>query len=161
MSVLPVIDAEPRLRLLSMQHNLLTKLDGLHVQNFVHLVFLDIYDNQLERISSMESLVSLRVLLMGKNRIRRIEGLKSLTKLEVLDLHGNRLFTLSGLHALTELKVLNVAGNQIKVVGLNDFKGLKLLREANLRRNKLRKLMGFADTPQLEKLFISNNDLQR
>ncbi|KAJ8979729.1 hypothetical protein NQ317_004715 [Molorchus minor] len=30
----------------------------------------------------------------------------------------------------------------------------------NMRRNRLKKLLGFAETPSLTKLFVSNNDLQ-
>lgn len=64
----PVITGEARLRLLSMQHNLLTKLDGISVAGLSRLVFLDIYGNQLEKITGLESLNNLRVLLLGKNR---------------------------------------------------------------------------------------------
>jgi len=64
----PVITGEPRLRLLSMQHNLLTKLDGISGAGLSRLVFLDVYGNQLERITGLESLNNLRVLLLGKNR---------------------------------------------------------------------------------------------
>lgn len=64
----PVITGEARLRLLSMQHNLLTKLDGISCAGLSRLVFLDIYGNQLEKITGLESLNNLRVLLLGKNR---------------------------------------------------------------------------------------------
>jgi len=64
----PVITGEARLRLLSMQHNLLTKLDGITGAGLSRLVFLDVYGNQLERITGLESLNNLRVLLIGKNR---------------------------------------------------------------------------------------------
>lgn len=64
----PVITGEARLRLLSMQHNLLTKLDGISGAGLSRLVFLDVYGNQLERITGLESLNNLRVLLIGKNR---------------------------------------------------------------------------------------------
>jgi len=64
----PVITGEARLRLLSMQHNLLTKLDGISGAGLSRLVFLDVYGNQLERITGLESLNNLRVLLLGKNR---------------------------------------------------------------------------------------------
>lgn len=81
-------------------------------------------------------------------------------KLEVLDLHGNLITHIGGLSELRELKVLNLAGNQIKSVGMSDLKGLTCLQELNLRRNRLKKLLGFGDVPQLQKLFISNNEVQ-
>ncbi|XP_067004764.2 leucine-rich repeat-containing protein 49 [Anabrus simplex] len=156
---LPILMGESRLRLLSLQHNLVTRLDGLAMQGLTRLVFLDIYDNQLDRVSGLDSLINLRVLLMGKNRIRRIEGLNGLNKLEVLDLHGNQIYQVGGLSALGELKLLNLAGNQIRVVGASDLQGLQSLQELNLRRNRIKHIMGFDDTPQLQKLFLSNNEL--
>lgn len=93
-------------------------------------------------------------------RLKDIEGLQTLTKMEVLDLHGNQIQTVSGLSTLTELKVLNLAGNQLKFIGVEDFCGLSSLQELNLRRNHLRKLLGFNETPNLQKLFLSNNEVQ-
>lgn len=93
-------------------------------------------------------------------RIKKIEGLDTLSKIEVLDLHGNQIAQVGGLGNLKELKVLNLAGNQIKNIGTHDFYGLHSLQELNLRRNRLKKLLGFAEVPSLSKLFISNNDLQ-
>lgn len=66
-----------------------------------------------------------------------------------------------GLSNLSELKVLNLAGNQIKCVGQTDLQGLVSLRELNLKRNRLRKLLGFQNTPKVQKLYLGNNDLQR
>ncbi|XP_050295004.1 leucine-rich repeat-containing protein 49 isoform X2 [Anthonomus grandis grandis] len=156
----PVIEGEPRLRLLSLQHNLIIDLETLCKQKFPTLVFLDVYDNQLEQIKALDSLENLRVLLMGKNRLKKIEGLEYLKKLEVLDLHGNQITTVAGLSSLAELKVLNLAGNQIRVVGVKDLQGLDSLQELNLRRNRLKKLLGCGDLNCLVKIFLSNNDLQ-
>lgn len=78
-----------------------------------------------------------------------------------MDLHGNRIGKVCGLTNLSELKVLNLAGNQIKCIGLTDLQGLISLKELNLKRNRLRKLLGFQNTPKLEKIYLGNNDLQR
>lgn len=78
-----------------------------------------------------------------------------------MDLHGNRISKVSGLCNLSELKVLNLAGNQIKCIGPTDLQGLVSLRELNLKRNRLKKLLGFQNTPKLQKLYLGNNDLQR
>ncbi|CAH1640136.1 unnamed protein product [Spodoptera littoralis] len=160
LSSIPHIVGEPGLRLLSLQHNLINSLSGLSPLDLGKLVFLDVYDNQIDKITSLERLFGLRVLLMGKNRIKRIEGLNNLIKLEVLDLHGNRIGKVCGLSNLSELKVLNLAGNQIKCVGQTDLQGLVSLRELNFKRNRLRKLLGFQNTPKLQKLYLGNNDLQ-
>ncbi|CAG9127431.1 unnamed protein product [Plutella xylostella] len=160
LSSIPHIVGEPGLRLLSLQHNLINSLTGLAPLDLGKLVFLDVYDNQIDKITSLERLFSLRVLLMGKNRIRRIEGLTNLIKLEVLDLHGNRITKVGNLSNLADLKVLNLAGNQIKSIGPSDLQGLISLRELNLKRNRMRKLLGFQHTPKLQKLYLGNNDLQ-
>ncbi|XP_026763325.2 leucine-rich repeat-containing protein 49 [Galleria mellonella] len=160
LSSIPHIVGEPGLRLLSLQHNLINSLSGLSSLDLGKLVFLDVYDNQIDKIHSLERLFSLRVLLLGKNRIKRIEGLSNLIKLEVLDLHGNRISKVGGLSNLNDLKVLNLAGNQIKCIGQSDLQGLVSLRELNLKRNRLRKLLGFQNTPKLQKLYLGNNDLQ-
>lgn len=160
LTVLPVIQGESKLRLLSLQHNLISGLESFKRQNFPFLVFLDVYDNQLERISCLDVLLNLRVLLLGKNRIKKIEGLDNLTKIEVLDLHGNQIVDVGGLSSLGELKVLNLAGNQIRNIGVSDLQALKSLEELNLRRNRIKRLLAFGETPNLQKLFLSNNDLQ-
>lgn len=89
-----------------------------------------------------------------------MEGLKSLLKLEVLDLHGNQLTQVGGLTNLSELKVLNLAGNQIRTMGGTDLQGMCSLQELNLRRNRIKRLQCFGETPQLQKLFLSNNEIQ-
>jgi len=83
---------------------------------------------------------------------------RRLTRLEVLDLHGNQLVSAAGLNCLTDLKVLNLAGNRLRSLSPSDLSGLRVLRELNLRRNRLRKILGLQHTQQLEKLFLSNND---
>lgn len=68
LTTLPKLDDIPNLRLLSLQHNLLNSLEGFKQHNFTFIVFLDLYDNQLDRISCLDMLLNLRILLMGKNR---------------------------------------------------------------------------------------------
>lgn len=68
LTTLPIINGEPKLRLLSLQHNLINTLEGFRTQEFSCLVFLDIYDNQLENIYCLDALENIRVLLIGKNR---------------------------------------------------------------------------------------------
>ncbi|CAL7949840.1 unnamed protein product [Xylocopa violacea] len=161
LTTFPNIIGETRLRLLSLQHNLLTKIENCNFSQLTKLVFLDLYDNQIERMCNFDILDNLRVLLIGKNRIKKIEGLKQLSKLEVLDLHGNQIVQITDLNNLVSLKVLNLAGNNIKIIGYNDFQGLTSLKELNLKRNKIKKLLSFDETSQLQKLYLSNNDIHK
>uniref|UniRef100_A0A6P4EUT9 Dynein axonemal assembly factor 1 homolog n=1 Tax=Drosophila rhopaloa TaxID=1041015 RepID=A0A6P4EUT9_DRORH len=130
---------------------------------FQQLVFLDLYDNQIEKIANLDGLPSLSVLLLGKNRITDIGGLSSLKdSLRVLDLHGNKLTSLgSRINCLQQLKSLNLAGNQIRQINQQDFLGLRCLRELNLKRNKLRRINGFQHLVALERLWLCHNELHR
>ena len=130
---------------------------------FQNLVFLDLYDNQIERICNLDGLPSLTVLLLGKNRICDITGLSSLKNtLRVLDLHGNKLCSVSNkINCLKELKSLNLAGNQIRQINHNDFLGLQHLKELNLKRNKLKRINGFQHLTALERLWLCHNDLHK
>ena len=150
----PILADEPDLRLISLQHNSIKRIQ--HLDTTFRLVFLDLYHNRLEQITGVESLTNLRVLMLGKNRIKRIEGLQRCCRLSVLDLHGNRITQINGLDNLAELKILNLAGNQIRKIC--NLQGLVSLEELNIRRNRIRNLSGL-DNVSLLKLFISNNEL--
>lgn len=129
----------------------------------LNLVFLDLYDNQIEVIANLDGLRSLTVLLLGKNRISDISGLVCVKNtLRVLDLHGNKISNISQkISPLQELKSLNLAGNLLKQVHEKDFTGLYSLKELNLKRNKIRKIVGFDDLRSLERLWLCHNELQR
>lgn len=62
----PILDGEDQLRLLNYQHNHIRKI--INLQTLKKLIFLDLYDNQIEEISGLSNLRSLRVLMLGKNR---------------------------------------------------------------------------------------------
>ncbi|XP_017468910.1 PREDICTED: uncharacterized protein LOC108360940 [Rhagoletis zephyria] len=130
---------------------------------FQHLVFLDLYDNQIERIGNLDGLPALSVLLLGKNRLTDISGLSSVKQtLRVLDLHGNKITSIAGkLNCLQELKSLNLAGNLLRQIGHNDFCGLAQLRELNLKRNKIKRINGFHYLTALERLWLCHNELHR
>uniref|UniRef100_A0A1B0CGV2 Dynein axonemal assembly factor 1 homolog n=1 Tax=Lutzomyia longipalpis TaxID=7200 RepID=A0A1B0CGV2_LUTLO len=133
---------------------------SLSLQN---LVFLDLYDNQIDKITNLDGLRSLTVLLLGKNRIHDISGIVSLRNtLRVLDLHGNKISSIAQkICRLQELKSLNLAGNQLRHVSANDFSGLFNLKELNLKRNRIKRISGFDDLRSLERLWLCHNDLQR
>ena len=116
-------------------------------------MFLDLYNNQIERISNLDGLKSLTVLLLGKNRISDISGITSLKQtLRVLDLHGNRITHIAQkICQLQELKSLNLAGNLLRQIHPNDFAGLCCLKELNLKRNRIKKINVSDDLHNLER----------
>lgn len=54
------------LQLLNLQHNLITVIQ--HLSHLQRLVFLNLYDNNISEMTGIESLRSLRILMLGKNR---------------------------------------------------------------------------------------------
>lgn len=128
-----------------------------------NLVFLDLTDNQIERISCLDGLTSLTVLLLGKNRINDISGVVSVkATLRVLDLHGNKITTIAQkICQLHELKSLNLAANNLRQIHEDDFKGLAQLKELNIKRNRIKKLNGFNDLHSLERLWMCHNDIEK
>lgn len=121
--------------------------------NLTNLVFLDLYNNQIEKISNLDGLKSLTVLLLGKNRISDISGIISLKQtLRVLDLHGNRIVNITQkICQLQELKSLNLAGNLLRHIQQSDFAGLCCLKELNLKRNRIKKINVSDDLHNLER----------
>jgi leucine-rich repeat-containing protein 49 len=121
--------------------------------NLTNLVFLDLYNNQIEKISNLDGLKSLTVLLLGKNRISDITGIVSVKHtLRVLDLHGNRITQIAQkICQLQELKSLNLAGNLLRQIQANDFAGLCCLKELNLKRNRIKKINVSDDLHNLER----------
>ncbi|XP_017840053.1 uncharacterized protein LOC108597949 [Drosophila busckii] len=154
--------ANLQLEQLTIKNNQLS-LSASYGNIFAQLVFLDLYDNQIERIANLDGLPALSVLLLGKNRITDIGGLSCLqATLRVLDLHGNKLTSLgSRINCLHQLKSLNLAGNQIRQINQQDFQGLRCLRELNLKRNKLRRINGFQHLLALERLWLCHNELHK
>uniref|UniRef100_A0A672P5B5 Leucine rich repeat containing 49 n=1 Tax=Sinocyclocheilus grahami TaxID=75366 RepID=A0A672P5B5_SINGR len=157
MTDVPHLDAAGNLRLLNMQHNLISHLqDLLHLQR---LVFLDLYDNRVIDMSGVSSLTSLRVLLLGKNRIQRICDVDGLTKLDVLDLHNNQISQIENVSRLSKLRLLNLSGNRISRV--ENLQGLKCLTELNLRHNSITSVTDVENLPRLQRLFLSANSISR
>ena len=157
LTVCPLLEGEQRLRLLNYQHNSLRRISNL--TGVGNLIFLDLYNNQIESIGALDHVPMLRVLMLGKNRIRTIENLDPLPKLDVLDLHSNAISSLGRVGHLTELRVLNLAGNRIDRVD-GSVRGMRSLTELNLRRNNIESCADLDLLPSLQRLFLSNNALQ-
>ncbi|XP_004687683.1 PREDICTED: leucine-rich repeat-containing protein 49 isoform X2 [Condylura cristata] len=155
LTVCPIIDGEEHLRLLNFQHNFITRIQN--ISNLQRLIFLDLYDNQIEEISGLSTLQSLRVLLLGKNRIKNISNLENLKSLDVLDLHGNQITKIENVNHLCDLRVLNLARNHLSHV--DNLNGLDSLTELNLRHNQITFVRDVDNLPCLQRLFLSFNNI--
>jgi leucine-rich repeat-containing protein 49 len=59
----PVLEGEQRLRLLNMQNNCIQRIENM--VNLPSLIFLDLYNNQISELSGLETIPTLRVLMLG------------------------------------------------------------------------------------------------
>jgi len=156
LTMCPILEGEENLRLLNYQHNYIKRIQ--HLELIRKLIFLDLYDNQIEEMSGLASLKLLRVLMLGKNRVTKIANLQQLIMLDVLDLHGNQISKIEGVDHLKHLRVLNLAGNQLTHV--DGLTGLASLSELNLRRNAIESVDNMDKLPCLQRLFLSFNNIK-
>lgn len=90
------------------------------------LKFLNLSNNQLSDLTSLERLLNLKVLNLAYNNIRSIHELGNLEALEYLNLSNNAITDLTGISKLTKLKTLNLSNNQLSnVEELNSLENLK------------------------------------
>ncbi|XP_043934404.1 leucine-rich repeat-containing protein 49 [Protopterus annectens] len=155
LKVCPIIEGEECIRLLNLQHNLITQIQNM--SNLQQLIFLDLYDNQIEEIRGLSNLYHLRVLMLGNNRIKKISKLENLKKLDVLDLHGNEIRKIENINHLSELRVLNLSRNMI--IHVENLNGLDSLAELNVRYNQIVSVRDADALPCLQRLFLSFNNI--
>lgn len=86
------------------------------VESLISLKKLELYDNQVEEITSISTLSNLRVLDLSFNAIREMVDLvQCVPLLEELYLAQNKLRTIKGLEGLTHLRILDLGANRIRV----------------------------------------------
>ena len=128
---IPLFEGEENLLYLSLEMNMITKIDQLISLN--NLVYLNLYYNRITEIDNLQTTNKLKVLLLGKNNIDKIKNLQSLTELEILDLHSNKIKQIENLSSLKKLRILNLANNQIP--SLAELLINRNLEELNIRKN--------------------------
>lgn len=128
---IPLLEGEEYLKLLSLESNLITKID--HLISLNNLLFLNLYENKISEIENLTNVPKLKALMLGKNQIEKIKNLNCLQELEVLDLHSNKIKLIENLSSLKKLRILNLANNQI--TSFVDLMYNKNLEELNLRKN--------------------------
>lgn len=113
-------------------------MDG--IASLTRLEHLELYDNQIRHMSSLDALVNLRVLDLSFNAIRTIPDLRHLVHLEELYVANNKLTRITGVAQLHALKKLDLGANRIRVIeGLD---GLAHLEQLWLGKNKIEKMEG-------------------
>ena len=128
---IPLLEGEEYLKLLSLETNLISKID--HLISLNNLLFLNLYENRISEIENLHTVPKLKALMLGKNQITRIKNLNCLVDIEVLDLHRNKIKLIENLFSLKKLRILNLANNQI--TSFVELMNNKNLEDLNLRKN--------------------------
>jgi len=89
-------------------------MDG--VENLTKLIKLELYDNQVLKISSLERLTSLKILDISFNSIRDMSPVRCCPLLEELYIAQNKLRKIVGIENMKSLRVLDLGANRIRVI---------------------------------------------
>lgn len=142
---------------LKLSGNAIRTLEPWGPASLVHLMLLDLSENQLEALPPI-FLPALKSASFANNSIATCKGFAGHATLERLDLSGNKLAALEGLGAMPKLRSLRLAKNAI--VSTQGLAGLPALKDMDLSANELEVLDGPWDgVPNLEILDVSSNKL--
>ncbi|NVM54481.1 MAG: leucine-rich repeat domain-containing protein [Candidatus Helarchaeota archaeon] len=123
----------PKLKILNVSKNEITKIDGLMDLN--KLEELNLSHNQISKITGLQKLPQLRYLDLSYNQISEISNLASIKSLRWLDLSGNPIQQVKGLNRLQTLEALTLTDTQISQIDCQELPpNLKYL---NLGRSKI------------------------
>jgi leucine-rich repeat-containing protein 49 len=155
---IPLFEGEENLKLLSLENNLINKID--HLVSLNNLLYLNLYANKIYEIENLQTVPKLRALMLGRNLIEKIKNLSGLGDLEVLDLHSNKIKEIENLSALKKLRLLNLANNQI--TSFVELLSNKNLEEINLRKNLIVSIPNMVNTmDRLKKLNLGKNMISK
>uniref|UniRef100_A0A3Q2T1F8 Leucine rich repeat containing 9 n=1 Tax=Fundulus heteroclitus TaxID=8078 RepID=A0A3Q2T1F8_FUNHE len=117
-------------------------------------------DNQrLSKLSSLNKLVSLRWASFNQNNISRLAGLDACHQLEELSVNHNSISSLTGLTRLQSLRHLSIDGNQLS--GLDDLAldQLPALTFLSAESNCITSLNGIRSVRSLLELYVAGNQI--
>ena len=152
---IPLLEGEENLKLLSLETNLITKID--HLISLNNLLFLNLYISEIE---NLQTVPKLKALMLGKNNISKIKNLQCLPEIEVLDLHSNKIKLIENLACLKKLRILNLANNQL--TSFVELMNNKNLEDINLRKNLIVSIPNLAlSFDKLRKLNLGKNMISK
>ena len=155
---IPLLEGEENLKLLSLETNLITKID--HLISLNNLLFLNLYENKISEIENLQTVPKLKALMLGKNNISKIKNLNCLPDIEVLDLHSNKIKLIENLSTLKRLRILNLANNQL--TSFVELMNNKNLEDINLRKNLIVSIPNLSlSFDKLRKLNLGKNMISK
>jgi len=126
---------------------------------YPHLRYIDVSQNQIEEIKSVNYIPYLLKINASSNLITSLKAFKdpaTLTFLQVLDLSKNRITKFSAIQ-LPKLKRLNLNYNLID--SCDEFEGHPNLELLELRKNKLVNCDGLTNILSLSELYLDENQI--
>ena len=155
---IPLLEGEENLKILSLETNLITKIE--HLISLNNLLFLNLYENKITEIENLQTVPKLKALMLGKNNITKIKNLQCLPDIEVLDLHSNKIKLIENLTTLKKLRILNLANNQL--TSFVELMNNKNLEDINLRKNLIVSIPNLAlSFDKLRKLNLGKNMISK
>ena len=155
---IPLLEGEENLKLLSLESNLIIKIE--HLISLNNLLFLNLYENKITEIENLQTVPKLKALMLGKNQITRIKNLNYLSDLEVLDLHSNKIKLIENLFSLKKLRILNLANNQL--TSFLELMNNRNLEDINLRKNLIVSIPNLTNNfEKLKKINIGKNMISK
>lgn len=126
------------------------------LSQYIHIRYLDISENNLSEISSLNAIPQLLSIAANKNKITSPQ-LNEMKYLQVLSLADNNISSTTDIaHPL--LETLNLSSNQITDLVDLDELHLPNLRSLDLHGNQLASVTGL-QLPLLQKLYLASNKL--
>ncbi|KAG8888913.1 hypothetical protein FRB98_006455 [Tulasnella sp. 332] len=136
--------------------NKITKITNLHDIGST-LRSLELGGNRLRVIESLDALMNLEELWLGKNKISKLENLAMLQKLQILSVQSNRLVKIEGLDSLVNLRELYISHNGIeRLEGLENNLKLETL---DVGSNRIPALENLSHLKSLEELWMNDNKI--
>ncbi|XP_078612854.1 uncharacterized protein LOC144882743 [Branchiostoma floridae x Branchiostoma japonicum] len=152
---------------LSLQHNLMTKIQPDAFVKLSRINELDLLSNHITNIpaGTFAPLCYLHSLCLARNRIAMIQNgtFAGLRRLKKLSMAHNRITRIeSGAFAeLSQLSVIDLSFNQITTIQAGTFVDLPRLLKLSMKNNKIAKIDPgvFAELPWLQMLILSSNQI--
>ncbi|WP_338812762.1 COR domain-containing protein [Bernardetia sp. Wsw4-3y2] len=121
---------------------------------------LDIHQNKIKDISTLEYLLNIEELYIGDNYIQDIKSLQNLKKLKVLDMaSAGYINSFSPLENLEELCVLDAS--LLDVQDLFPLSNLKKLEELYLSENEIQNISPLKNLTKLKTLDLNYNNIKK
>ncbi|MBC8753582.1 leucine-rich repeat domain-containing protein [Kordia sp. YSTF-M3] len=123
------------------------------------VIGLNLRENGISEIKSLEKFTQLEKLSLAHNRITKIENLEKLTNLSELDISYNQISKIENLENLINLIELSVSHNKISKI--ENLEKLTSLTKLYLNNNQISKIENLEKLTNLSNLILLNNQISK